>query len=278
METIYIDSLFLINFIINYFLLLASAKVCGRPLKRLRFALGAAFGGLYSVLVVLPGLGFLAEAPIKLVAGVFMVLIAFGGDRRFLRSCVVFFAISAAFGGAVYAASMLGGLPRGEGLYVPVSLKVLVLSFAVCYVAVSLVFSRAAKRAEHQVLSVDLTFAGRSATLHALRDTGNELCDPVSGKPVMVAERESLSPLFPPEAADALSEPDPAAAFEALGAIPCCAGRLRLVPYTAVGVGQSLLLAFRPDSARIDGRESRELLVALSPTHLCEDGRYSAIL
>ena len=278
METIYIDSLFFINFIINYFLLLASAKVCAHPLKRLRFALGAAFGGLYSVLVVIPGLDFLAEAPIKIVAGIFMVLIAFGGDRRFLRSCIVFFAVSAAFGGAVYAASMLGGLPRGDGLYVPISLKVLVLSFAACYAGVTLVFSRAAKRAEHQIHTVELYLAERNTTLRAMRDTGNELCDPVSGRPVMVAEGTALVPLFPAEAAGALDISDPAEMFQALGDLPCCAGRLCLVPYTAVGIGQSLLLAFRPDSVKIDGTEEQELLVAVSPTRLCQDGRYSAII
>ena len=40
-------------------------------------------------------------------------------------------------------------------------------------------------------------------------------------------------------------------------------GRLRLIPYSAVG-GGGVLAAFRPDSAVVDGEE-RALLAAVSP-------------
>ena len=70
----------------------------------------------------------------KLVPALFMVLIAFGGERRLWRCVVIFLAVSAAFGGAVWAASMLAGSGFSGGrLYIPVSWRVLALSFAQCY-------------------------------------------------------------------------------------------------------------------------------------------------
>ena len=47
--------------------------------------------------------------------------------------------------------------------------------------------------------------------------------------------------------------------------IPALAGRFRLIPYTAVGAS-GLLPVFRPDGLLVDGREEKELLVAVSPS------------
>jgi len=278
MDVIYVDSLFFINLIINYFILLATGRVCALILRRWRYALAAALGAAYSVAVVVPGLDFLAAAPMKLVLAGFMVLVAYGGERNLVRCAVAFMALSAAFGGAVWAASMLGGMPRWDSLYVPVSLRVLVLSFAMCYGAVSLVFKRAARRAQRELLRLAIDFQGRSLNITALRDTGNELYDPISGATVLVAEKESVMPLFRQEVAACLGTDDPAEALEALAAIPACRGRFRLIPFTAVGLERSLLLAFRPDSLTVNGESASDMLVALSPTRICEDGEYAAIL
>ena len=116
-ETIYLDSLFALNAIIDYLLLLCSARAAGAVLHRWRLALAAVLGGLWAVACVLPGLGFLSYAPMKLVPALFMVLIAFGGERRLWRCVVIFLAVSAAFGGAVWAASMLAGSGFYGGRY-----------------------------------------------------------------------------------------------------------------------------------------------------------------
>ncbi len=54
MTTIYIDVLVCLNFIVNYFLLLATGKFLSRPCKRWRMLLGAFLGGLYSLYILLP--------------------------------------------------------------------------------------------------------------------------------------------------------------------------------------------------------------------------------
>lgn len=103
MDVIYLDSLFGLNLLIDYCLVLASARVCGVVLHRWRYALAALIGALYAALMVLPGCGWLANGAMKLALGAAMALIAFGGEAHLVRCTVVFFAVSAAFGGAVYA-------------------------------------------------------------------------------------------------------------------------------------------------------------------------------
>lgn len=278
METVYVDSLFILNMVIDYFLLLCSAKICGVTFRRARYALAAALGAAWAVVTVLPHMEFSAAAPMKLALAGFMTLIAFGGEKRLLRCFVVFLAVSAAFGGAVWAASMLAGTSLTGKLYLPVSLRVLILSFAVCYCAVSLVFRRAAKRAERLLVLLTVTLNGRSVSLPALRDTGNGLYDPISGSAVAVAEAAALVPLFPAGAAEALLFPDPSKAVEALSTLPGCEKRFRLIPYSAVGISRGLLPAFRPDSLCVDGAEETGILMALTNTRLSEGGDYSAII
>ena len=40
MTVIYVDTLFLLNALVDYLLLLAAARLAGEPLRRVRFALG----------------------------------------------------------------------------------------------------------------------------------------------------------------------------------------------------------------------------------------------
>lgn len=276
MEVIYIDSLFALNFLIDYCIVLASARVCGVVLRRWRYLLAALLGAAYAAAIVLPGLRLLGQTALKLVLGVAMSLIAFGGEAHLLRCTVVFFAVSAAFGGAVFAASLLAGADGSGGALVSVSGRVLVLSFAACYAAVSVVFRRRAKAADQEIRPVVIADGDRSVTLRGLRDSGNTLHDPVTGCRAAVADRTAILPLF--EGTRALTLPDDAiGALEMLSALPGCAGRFRLLPYSAVGVSGALLVAFRPERVTVAG-VPEALLIALSPSPLSATGEFEAVL
>lgn len=275
MDIIYVDSLFFLNLAINYFILLATARLCPHPPRRLRLAAGAAVGGLYAVGTVLPELSLLLSLPMKLLCGLAMVLAAFGGQGRCGRTYVVFLAVSAAFGGAVWAISMLiYGFVPGR-VYVPVSMPMLAVSFSLCYVIVSLVFRRIGSRAERRLVQVEVTLGTRHAAFSALEDTGNALCDPITGAPVIAANAEALYPLLPQGIRLSASAEEN---FRLLAADADLRPRLRLIPYAAVGVESGLLLALRPDRILTDGKPAEAALVAVSPNAVCPDGEYQAVV
>lgn len=281
MTVIYIDTLFLLNAIVDYLLLLASAKVAGEPLRRGRFALGAVFGGLYACALFLPGLGFLARPLCRVAAAVLMVLAAFWGTRRLLRQILLFFCLAFAFGGGVMAVSLLGrrGLSlEGGVIYSGMDLKIVLLSAAGCYAVLTLLFKKWARhtRAAGELLPVTLFLGDKSVSFLALLDTGATLSDPISGRPVLVAQRECAAPLLPdgllPHCLD-----DPAGFLAGLDREDW-RSRFRLLPYRAVGVEHSMLLALRVDGARVNGRDWGPSLVALSPGPVSDGGRYSALV
>ncbi|MCI8424011.1 MAG: sigma-E processing peptidase SpoIIGA [Lawsonibacter sp.] len=283
MTVIYVDTLFLLNGVIDYLLLLAAARLAGEPLRRLRFLGGAVLGGLYAVAIFLPGLGFLSHPLCRVAAAVLMLVIAYGGSRRLLRQGILFLALTCALGGGVVALGMLGhqGLSLGRGVfYSSLDVKMVLLSAAVWYAILTLALRRVGRHSalRGELLPARLRLGKRSVELTALVDTGNTLTDPVSGAPVMVAEGACLLELFPRECRPSLSDlRDPTGAMERLSA-GVWRRRFRLLPYRAVGVDRGLLLALRVDGLRLDGQERGPLLVALSPTPVSDGGGYRALV
>lgn len=59
MTVVYIDSLFLLNLVVNYTPSPLGGPALGEIIHRPRMALGAALGGVYAAAVFFPGMGFL---------------------------------------------------------------------------------------------------------------------------------------------------------------------------------------------------------------------------
>lgn len=283
MTVVYIDALFLLNFVVDYLLLLRAGRLAGEVLHRGRLALGAALAGAYAAAVFLPGMGFLLHPLCKLAAAVLALLIGYGGSRRLLRVTLVFFAVSAAFAGGILALELLGGrgLTLENGVFSSaMDLRLILLSAAGCYVVITLLFQRSARHtaARQELVPAVLTLDGRRVALTALVDTGNTLTDPATGRPVMVAEGEKVAGLFPSgQAPDEADLRDPVAALERLSQAGFL-GRCRLLPYQAVGVECGMLLSLRLDGARVGREDYGTLLVALSPNRLSDGGGYSALI
>lgn len=268
MRTVYLDELFCLNLVIDYFLLLAAAKICAVPFRRVRYLISACFGGIWSALSLLPACAFLRTPVMHPVLAVAMTLIAFGGERRLWRCLMAFLGSSALFGGAVYAAGLYRGSYLRSGALVRLDLRVLAISFALCWAIVGLVFRRKPRDETAQILPVTVSYHGSKAELRALLDTGNGLYDPMTGRAAMVAEASAVEALFPKEQAAFLS----ADAVAACTRIP----GLRLIPYASVDGKKRLLPVFRPDAVTVDGEARDTLLIAVAPD-LGGDG-YNAIL
>lgn len=275
MTLVYIDLLFMLNLVANYLLLLGTGRVAGAVLRRWRIALGAAVGAIYAVLLFVPGLEWLGLWPCKILSGILMPLIAYGGERALLRVILLFFAASAGLAGLVMAVELLGGtgltLQNGV-LYSNFDLRLLLLLFVVCYFVMSLFFRRTGRHSGRELITLAIQMDGGQVTLTALLDSGHTLTDPATNRPVVVADAQCLTKLLP-------SGVDPSQPVE--GVKRCREAGVtgaRLVPYRAVGVDCGMLLALRAQSVKAGDRELGGLLVALSPTPVDDGAGYQALI
>lgn len=273
MTVIYIDSVFTLNALMDYLLLLSAARLAGLPLRRRRYVCAALIGGAYAAAVFLPGLGFLAEAPVKLAAGVLMSLIAYGGEEKLLRLTVLFFAVSCAMAGCILGLGLLagGGVPAVRGVfYTNINARGLLISGMAAYAVLSVVFrGLAGHGVKGGLLPVRVCIGGRTVELTALWDSGSGLRAP-DGRAVLVTAPGALDGALVPAAARLLAREGletPERILEPLREVQPSL-RPRLMPYRAVGTSQGLLLAIRTDWTDINGTRYPGLTAALSPSAL----------
>ena len=282
MTVVYLDSFLLINFTLNYLLLLASGKLAGEVMHKWRFALAALFGAVYAAFTFFPILKFSLHPIYKVSVALIMILISFGGTRRLLRISAIFLAISCAFCGGILGIEFLKGssFMKDGIVYSSLDVKGLLMSAVFCYGVLALFFRRAAihNMREGELVKVSFCFKDQSIELTALQDSGNTLQDPVSGQQIMVVEGMRLASLFPSELGlnqEAMEHP--IEAMERLAAVEDSI-KFRLLPYRAVGVDCGMLLAVRMDLVIAQGETYKNQLVALSPTPLSDGGGYSALM
>lgn len=276
MQIIYMDTLFFLNATIDYMLLLSSARVAGEPLERLRFVFASVVGGLYGVAILMfPFLqGLLYKAMIYLV----MILLAYGKSQRLLRQGLIFLALSFAFAGGIFGISLLGGeglMLDGGVYYSQMDLKLVFLSASFCYLMLNLLFRNFGQHSflAGELRGITLRIGDKVLPLTALVDTGNTLCDPLTGGKVLVVEGERMSPFFSTKIQGCDLE-HPA---EFLAQRQELQGRMRLLPYQVVGM-QGMLLVLKVDEITVDGSVVKDTLVGLSATKVSDGGSYHALL
>ena len=171
MTVVYVDSVFVLNALMDYLLVLSAAHLAGIPLRRGRYLLAGLLGGAYAVAVFLPGLGFLAATPVKLAAGVLLALTAYGGEEKLLRLTLLLFAVSCALAGCVLALGLLagGGVPVVNGVfYTDVDARVLLIASAAAYLVLTMVFRAAAgKGIRGQLVPARVCLGGRETAFTA---------------------------------------------------------------------------------------------------------------
>lgn len=277
MRVIYVDELVVTNLLVDYLLLVVTARIAGTPVRRLRALLAAGVGAVYALTAALSGGRILTSAALKAAVGTAMALTVFGVSAGTVRVTLLFFALSSAFAGAV----MAGAMVRGQGIrgaaIGAVSPLTLLLVFGVLYALFTAAFGvLGRRRLVGGTSDLTLTRGGRSVTVTALLDTGNSLRSPFSGKPVTVCALPAVEPLLSKEAVHILrSEGDAARALLRLHE----AGESAFfpVPYAAVGRSGGMLVAFRPDSASLSGR-ALDCAVAIDAAGTVQGQGYSAIV
>lgn len=267
MTAVYLDSVFFLNAMIDYLLLLTTATLAGTPLRRVRFIIFAIFGGIYAVgTFLIPTLG---TPIIRLLAGFSIAFAAFLGDVRPWRLASLFFLLSGALAGLLLAVGLAAGSPAGIAqrvYYADVSWSVLLGSAVLFYILLHLLFRQGARYGGRDTVEITVVIGNRRCRLRALRDSGNTLRDPIQGRPVLVAEIAVLSGMWDSEVRTILNSSltieEKMATLYGKG-IP-----FTLLPYQAVGERSGLLLAVRSDYLQIGRRRIPKAMVALTDTSI----------
>ena len=248
---IYLDLLIVLNFLVDFCLLMGTNRLAGYPNGVKKCILAGALGGMYAGACLLPGFYFLGNEFWRLVSLVLMGGIAFGWNRSGVQRGAIFLILSLALGGI--AAGMNGK------------------SFAALFGAGGMVWilcRMGFRGGQKEYVPIELTWSGQKMNLTALRDTGNNLRDPITGERVLVAGADVAEKLL------GLTSYQLAHPVETM-ASGIISG-LRLIPYTAVGQPGGILIAVRFRGAKI-GNTYGDPLVAFAPEVLARGEVYQML-
>ncbi len=267
-KTVYIDLLFLINFSMDFLCFYISSRILSLRLRPLRICIAATVGGLYSGAALFLSVGGFWSLLIDISVCFLMCLIVYLGKEKDVLLCVLLYlAVSMALGGFMTAIfNLLREAGFGEGVNVESEEGISVWLFALIallsgfFTLLGGKFFR--KRASVRKAEVKIFWEGKEAKLSALVDSGNLLCEPISGRPCVAVDISALRGFLPEE----LLSLSLSGALSRLGYVsPKYAKSIGMIP-TQTATGEGLLLSVRADKIEIDagrGYYEADALLAL---------------
>ena len=236
-----------IRMTVDYLLLMMANRIAHRQTGTLRLLMAALLGAVHAGICLKTGL--MQNLLWRLLICGMMGMISYELDRGFIERILLFSLLRFCVDG------MVSGTGGGKELIWAVVLG------GIC------LYGMRDQMGLRQIVQVELTHRGNTVKLNALRDTGNTLRDPITGKSVLVVDANIADQLTGLTLRQ-ISEP-----VETMGKVP----GMRLIPYRAVGNAQGLMLALPVKRSKIGGRKG-STLVAFAPQILDESGKYQALL
>lgn len=238
----------------DYILLLVVRKMLSCSTTHGRICLGAMIGAtLTCVVIVLP----IPYALIKLLlfhvfVNTCMILVGLkiNSIRSFLKAVILLY----------IGSFLLGGIMEVFRQYVKVGSLFLVIAIVGYYIVLGIwKFITCVQKWNQCHCNVKLVHGEKQYQIKALIDTGNGLCEPISGKPVSIVDRETAKKL--------------------LGEINI--KDIRYVPYKSIGKSNGVLPAIQIDKMCIcheTGFWIENPLIAISEEEISKGKEYEIIL
>ena len=256
---VYADVLVVLNLIVDYFLVLLTAKILRSAISVWRALLSGSIGALSSLCIFIPQSFWLVEFTVRIIICALMTLAAFGfkGAKSFFRGMAVLFGVTFGYAGLMMAVWYIvrpsGMVINNSVVYFDISPTVLIVSSVISYFVIS-VIRRFLSRTTPDAGECEITLYAqdRESTVKAMIDTGNSIEDILGGKDVIIADKSVVDTLFKADEKGAQS-------------------RYRLLPCSTVS-GGGMLEGYRCDKAEIllGGRKIRlnSPVIAISKTRL----------
>jgi len=277
---VYADLLFLINFSMDFLCLFLSVKLLHLRQRTGRMLLAAAVGGLYSVLVLFWEAGSVIALTVDLGVCLLMCAVSAAGKGVSLLRLILlsgtYFGISALMGGgmtALYHLLNRADLPLNDLPGDGISAWMFLVLATLAALAAAFGGRLFARQSARRTCTVHIRLENAAWELPGRCDSGNLLCDPISGTPVIIADREAWLHALP----EGLRRAVESGGREHESGTQ--SKRVRIVPMQTAQ-GSSMAIALLPDEVLLEEQNGKLHAVhaLIAPSGQPLEGEYFAIV
>ena len=289
--TVYLDIIFLENFILNCIILYAVSLVIKEKVSYIKLMIASLIGASYGMIYYLINFQSKWNLIFKIILSVVMVYISFmpKSFKEFIKQITFFYLVSFVFGGAslgvIYMVnagkiSIRNGIIVGNYTLKTIFIGV-ILAFTIITVAFKFVKNRISKK--DLFCNIKIIINQSKINVKAVIDTGNFLKEPITNIPVIVVEKDILKNFVPKEILENIEN--------ILGGdlknIPEniqneYMSKLKVIPFSSLGKQNGMLLGIKADGVvvEIDNEEKyvEKVILGIYTKKLSKKDEYNALL
>ena len=289
--TIYVDIVLIENIIMNFIIILATGIIMKEKIKYINYFFASLIGAIYSVIAYMNILEIYSNIILKILLSVIIVFISYNPSsiKKLLKQLIIFYLTSFSFGGAAFALIYIikpKEILMKNGLFLGTyPLKTIIISaliaFFILISAFKIVKSKITKKDMFCIIS--LVMNNIKVEVNAMIDTGNMLKDPLTQKPVIVIEKNSLYELLPKQILNNLDN--------ILGGdlenIPEDVQKeylpkLKFIPFSSLGKPNGMLIGLKAEKVIIVYEDNEiikeDVIVGIYNRSLTKKGEYKALI
>ena len=289
--TVYLDIIFLENFILNCIILYAVSLVIKEKAGCIKLIIASLIGASYVIIYYLINFQSKWNLIFKIILSVVMVYISFmpKSFKEFIKQITFFYLVSFVFGGAslgvIYMVnagkiSIRNGIIVGNYTLKTIFIGV-ILAFTIITVAFKFVKNRISKK--DLFCNIKIIINQSKINVKAVIDTGNFLKEPITNIPVIVVEKDILKNFVPKEILENIEN--------ILGGdlknIPEniqneYMSKLKVIPFSSLGKQNGMLLGIKADGVvvELDNEEKyvEKVILGIYTKKLSKKDEYNALL
>ena len=276
----YVEYIFVENFFIDFILLYITGNLIKKKIIYKRLIIASFIGALYVILVFCYGKTFLTHFIVKFSISVLMIMVAYdtAGVLANIRIILCFYIVTLLIVGIVSALYYFIGNK--------LTVYIIFISMFMGFTVLKYLFYEIKMRKEknNYIRTVNIDIDNKTKTLKAFIDTGNELTEPLSGKPVLIVNIECIKDILGQDLSDEILEfyKNKDNSYINLFLEKNYKLKLRVIRYNTISNKGEIMICIIPDSITILGNDKNiikaDAVIGIYPQKISQSEDYDALL
>lgn len=193
----------LFNAVVTFFINLTTLELIKCETTAVRIIIASVLGGIASLLIVLPETYDLFLIFIKLLINSVIIFILLGKTdaKKYFKGLACSFLVTMLFGGVVFFISMTIQEKRilyNNGyMYFDIGITGIIVIIIFAYILLHILNGKFNKKGIQELIyNIEIKYKNKSVNLKAFFDTGNNIIDIYTGKPVILVNISELNEFF----------------------------------------------------------------------------------